>query len=314
MGHALMAWCLKYRVHFIAVGTLGFNPYARKFEAVKDFQSNEIAGFVEYSPIWPVKDKWGEISISAAGPAATALFALFLFILDITIEHNVGHGLKYLAGIASLDAFFNLLPFKTSEHNNSDGRQILKSLRGSIWTPDMWCTTRIRMAHYYKQNPASDKEWLQFREHVLTYCIKFPEVSNNFLVLAWLQTDPEAFAQIIEQLHTDISEVESYKREQYIACRILLNRFDDSLNELFAHDKENKDFLHYFAKSLLSHANGDHHAAIDAIKSARQTYQTPNLDTPAKEEDIIFLAIENHTDLPSLKWPALGKRRVKHKA
>jgi len=177
MGHALAAWALGYRVHFIAVGSHGFNPVKRRFQRVTDYSDNEVAGFIQYSPNWPIKTRWGEIFVSLAGPLATILLGVIFLELDKnfgtrsvyfdvpknipkmytnadgkiiqTLQHQA---FLFLAIVCFLDALANLLPLKSDDKNTTDGRDIFESLFESMWTTESWLNQRAYAAYYYQQD------------------------------------------------------------------------------------------------------------------------------------------------------------------
>ena len=306
MGHAIAAWALKYRVHFIAVGTFGFNPEKRRFQRAYDFSKNEIAGFILYSPEWPIKDRWGEIIVSFCGPLATIILGL----LFLTVRQSLGyfsHGrtaLMLLAIVCFLDAAYNLLPLKSGRSNNSDGRNIWESLFKTMWTPESWVNVRAYAASHNDQVFLSDKEWTELRQECLRTHSDDLEFGQFLRPLAWYKTDPEAFVAIMDKKPWPTGELSNHVIWQYIVSRILVNRYDKDLIALMPDTIDKGDHIYLFARVLLDYASGDHDKAMKTVVEVRQAFKRQSGNVPP-EEEAIFTAIENKTPLPDLVWEAL---------
>lgn len=324
MGHALAAWALGYRVHFIAVGSHGFNPVKRKFQKVTDYSDNEVAGFIQYSPNWPLKSRWGEVIVSLAGPLATILLGIILLefhknlgtrtiYFDVpknipkiysradgkviqTIPHQ---GFIFLAIVCFFDALANLLPLKSGDENTTDGRDIFESLFESMWTAESWLNQRAYAAYYYQQDYVSDKEWQEFRQQC--WQSHDPERSNVLRAIAWHKTDPAAFLAITHI--DDIKETESTKHIiwQYVVSSVLLGQYSPELVQIMPKEIDKENYIYHFAKVLLEYGGGNNSAISHAIKDARETFTDKSGRVP-DEEEAIFKAIENGDPLPALKW------------
>jgi len=125
----------------------------RRFQRVTDYSDNEVAGFIQYSPNWPIKTRWGEIFVSLAGPLATILLGVIFLELDKnfgtrsvyfdvpknipkmytnadgkiiqTLQHQA---FLFLAIVCFLDALANLLPLKSDDKNTMPHITINKTM------------------------------------------------------------------------------------------------------------------------------------------------------------------------------------------
>lgn len=334
MGHAIAAWSLKYRVHFIAIGNVGFNPERREFMEVKDYSKNEIAGFVQYSPQWPLNGRWGDRVVSFCGPLATITIGLLFLLLHEKIGYRIEQtpqiyscgtnkigyyvcspsenlyaksiphtGFMLLAIVCFFDALVNLLPLKFGS-SKSDGRNIFDSFFKPLWTSEVWLATRLNAAFNYNQVSISDAEWRDVRKESLNLTTKDETLRSYLRYVAWLKTDPEACVAAIESGQKDIGEEDEHLRRQYIVSRIILGRFGKDLDELMPPESKTDDSLHCFAKALLNHATGNQVEAVKTVEAARHSYVSTTGTVP-EEEEAIFSAIVNKTPLPELKWEAL---------
>jgi len=313
MGHAIPAWAFGHRVHVITVGKIGFVPAHRKFIKVKISNDKELGGFVSHSPIWPFENKrWKEFLISLGGPLSTALLGgVFLLInyFDIMPDY-VYATLPLLAAACFLSTLVNLLPFRWGGEFDSDGRSMAKSLFESQWTNEQWAASRLFAWHYGQQEIVSREEWRELRK----LCSKtYPPHSNIAALLhycAWVQTDPEAFVAISDSVEFNQYTTDETQDWRYAAMRVLAGSYDQTLDSLIPEAlpvgtiKENAS-IYYFARAIVSYAQGRDEAARRATDAARASYKDIQGDTP-HEETQIFEAIENKRPLPDLKWPRLG--------
>ncbi len=302
MGHALAAWAMRYRVHIIAVGTHGFDPVNRKFRKIVDYSDNEVAGFIHYSPDWPIKSRWGEIFVSFAGPLATIILGLILLWLDSQGEASYmrrHHAFFYLAMVCFLDATVNLIPFKSDGTHKNDGRSIFESLFKSEWTLKSWLNMRAYAASCYQQNSVSDEEWQVFREQ----CWKSNDADFQHVLryLAWAKTDPAAFLAATKLDEIEGVDIIKHVKWQYVASSVLTGRYNEALLQVMPENIEAKNHIYHFAKVLLEYGGGNTKATTLAINDARQAFRKAVGQVPG-EEEAIFKAIENGEPLPALKW------------
>lgn len=157
MGHALAAWSVGHKVHFICVGSWGMSPAQRKLTRMKNSPDREYAGFVAQSPPWDGWTKFGAIWVSAGGAAATALCALLIY-FTAGLTPQLALGLRVIALAFLIDAVVNLLPLIWGGRSASDGLHILQYLSGYRPGPEDWAAMRLR---YTPQGAAltDDREW-----------------------------------------------------------------------------------------------------------------------------------------------------------
>ena len=159
IGHAIAAWSVGHKVHFICVGSWGMSPAKRKLTRMKNSPDREYAGFVAQSARWGGWTKSGAIWVSAGGAAATALCALLIYLsAGLTPEFRLGVRLIALAFL--IDAVVNLLPLIWGGRSASDGLHILQYLSGYAPGPEDWAAMRLR---YVPDDAAltDDAEWAQ---------------------------------------------------------------------------------------------------------------------------------------------------------
>ncbi len=309
MGHAIGAWMVGYRVHIIVVGFLGFDPENITFRRVTETAENEIAGFVSCSPKWPLSgQRWREIWVSFAGPFATILLGLVFLWLDRMYgshsEEYVHFGYFLLAIVCFVDAGFNLFPRKLGSGINNDGRSILTSLWAPQWDTDNWASYRHSLSQQYNQTFILDKEWMKLRRDAA----RLAQIDNDnpyWRQFAWIQSDAEAFAVMVEATFPSLKDCPRLLRAQYVASRVLSGRFEPELKALMPDVSKEEEAIYFFAQALLDYGAGDSSAANAAIAKARALYKAGSGTVPA-DEDRIFQAIENKGPLPPLKWPKMN--------
>jgi len=124
-GHALMARHFVSRLNYMAVGIFGYDFHQRKFEWAKNYQRNEIAGYVSFTPAY-TSNRREESLISFAGPLATIILGVLFIMMDKVFRPS-HTGFLLFAATCFADAIFNLIPLKAGQIK-SDGRQIYENL------------------------------------------------------------------------------------------------------------------------------------------------------------------------------------------
>lgn len=308
MGHALAAWVFNFRVHFIAIGAWGFDLENKQFIRVPDYSKHELAGFVSVSPRWPYERRFDSLLISLAGPLAT--FLMGLSILFVSQYLNLNYRIFIvLVIICFFDAGYNLWPISVRGGHKSDGRQILEELSSerSNRVLKNFLHNRLYAALTYKQDLATDEEWLVLRRELIAQQNSNGGDPEKSLLSAWMQTDPEAFVAMVDSGSQDIKALPKHIQYQYIVSSILIDKYDASF-ETFLQNEDDNDFTTlYFAKALFHYRARNHDIAVNAVKQAREAYIELSGSVPA-EEEVIFSIIENQSTLPDLKWPRLHKK------
>ena len=322
MGHALAAWGCKCRVHFIAVGKFGFDPENRKFQKCPNEVGGKIDGFVEYSPSWPVSNRWAELIVSFSGPLITLIlgFGLLYHFLSFGYDPsypNANTGYMWLGFACVLHTIVNLMPMKISDTLDTDGRNIWNSLFKSCWTLKNWMESRAYVSGAYRQEIASDEEWLLLRCHVLASKENVTSMKDVFRYFAWAKTDPEAFMAVIDNGAGHIVWLPKKIQYQYVCSAVLMGKYKPGLGRLVPQvvDNDTEDpnsILWHFAVVLKAHAEGSLADRWTAVAAARKAYIAAYGEVGV-EEDAIFSAVENGTTLPPMKWPAL-KAEIKPRA
>ncbi len=130
-GHAAAAGILKWRVHLIAIGPIGYHPDRKSFSLKLNRARVDLLGSVS---AWPREGKPQIASrafVAAAGPAANLLAAMVMLGIISKVEMvSKGEALMGSFGIVSLGlALANLVPFKCLSGEKSDGAMIVEFLR-----------------------------------------------------------------------------------------------------------------------------------------------------------------------------------------
>ena len=159
MGHAIAAWSVGHKVHFICVGSWGMSPAQRKLTRIKNSPDREYAGFVAQSARWGGWTKSGAIWVSAGGAAATAFCAVIIYLAS-NLSPGVAIGFKLIGLAFLIDAVVNLIPLIWGGRSASDGLHILQYMAGYQPKPDDWAAMRLR--YVPDEAPlADDAEWAQ---------------------------------------------------------------------------------------------------------------------------------------------------------
>lgn len=170
MGHAIAAWTVGHKVHFICVGSWGMSPAQRKLTRMKNSPDREYAGFVAQSAPWGGWTKFGAIWVSAGGAAATAFCAAIIYFAS-SFSPSVAVGIQLIALAFLIDAVVNLIPLIWGGRSASDGLHILQYMAGYQPKPDDWAAMRLR---YVPANVplTDDQEWAQIASGVGPFIAK----------------------------------------------------------------------------------------------------------------------------------------------
>ena len=172
MGHAIAAWSVGHKVHFICVGSWGMSPAQRKLTRMKNSPDREYAGFVAQTARWGGWTKSGAIWVSAGGAAATALCAALIY-GAAGMTPDIRLGLRVIALAFVIDAVVNLLPLIWGGRSASDGLHILQYLSGYTPKAEDWAAMRLRYTP--ADVPlADDAEWAQLSESASPFVASGP--------------------------------------------------------------------------------------------------------------------------------------------
>ncbi|WP_017930079.1 zinc metalloprotease [Robiginitomaculum antarcticum] len=157
MGHAIAAWGVGHKVHFICVGPFGVSPAQMKLTRIGDAPDREYAGFVASTPKWGQFRRGAAIWVSAGGAMATAACAIIIYMAAQSVP-DLMLGLSLIALAFLIDAIVNLIPLIWDGRSASDGLHIWQYMAGYRPGPESWAATRL---NYIPPGLAltDDEEW-----------------------------------------------------------------------------------------------------------------------------------------------------------
>ena len=300
LGHAVAAWLVGYRVHFIAIMNWGFAPETGRFHKVQDDQFYEMGGFVQFTTPWQDDNKWKDIFVYAAGVLACFLLALIVYLFGLFDWYGPRFSLYGALAIVAV-SLPNLVPFSFSNAVGTDGKHILERLRGSGWSKEIWAANRAWAAQYgYIDSAMSDTEWAQLKN--LDYSAESEYLCYLAKKVAWERTDVENYLRIHDSSGMDPEGLDPDDRNQFIVMSLLAGRdLDPSVKADFEAEDINAEssIIVHFANVLIAHRYGSVEAAKTAVAAARKSY-IAFTGQVADEEEAIFSAVEKGGPLPEL--------------
>ena len=300
MGHAIAAWMVGYRVHFIAVMRLGFAPETGRFHWVRTKEYYELGGFVQYTTGWFQDHKWKDIFVLSAGVLACCLLALIIYAFDLFGWYGGRMSLYVALGIVAA-SLPNFIPFMWGKAVATDGKQILDRLRGGKWSAEVWATNRAWAAQNgFTKQVMSEAEWASVRN------LDFTQQSDYMCYLArkfaWERTDIQAYSRIYAQSSDRVLDMDPDIGYQDLVMQLLAGlNLDPKLKADFeAKDvTEDSSIIMHFANVLFAHHHRSPEAAKAAVDAARRRYIAV-MEQVAPEEEAIFSAVEKGGPLPKM--------------
>ena len=298
LGHAIAAWLVGYRVHMIAVMSLGYTPSTRRFHRIRDHQLHELGGFVVASSAWQKWGKWKDVFLYSGGVLACILFAVCVYLFDVFSGYGANASVYAALAIVAV-TLPNLVPFTFANKVATDGKLILNRLMGKSDPKEMWLKNRVWAAQNgYLESSVSNEEWADIQ--ALNYSDQSLELCFLLKMAAWERTDIAAYMAVHAAIQAKGQPSESSFRYQDLVMTLLADRdLDPELQTELQAEFQNDagSMIYHFARALFANRFQGRAAAIKAAQAARRQYELELGHVP-EGEAAIFLAIERGDALP----------------
>ena len=298
LGHAIAAWLVGYRVHMIAVMSLGYAPETRRIHLIKDHQLHELGGFVVATSSWRNWGKWKDVFLYAGGVLACFLFAAGVYAFDVFGGYGVKASLYTALAIIAV-TLPNLVPFNFSNKVATDGKLILNRLSGHSDPEEMWLKNRIWASQNgYSKNTVSDEEWTDIQS--VNFLSRSPEFGLLVKRTAWERTDISAYVNFLAAVQNGLPTDDTYLRYKDIVMILLAGQdLDSNLQTEIQTEFQNDtgSMIYHFARALFANRYQERADAEKTAQAARRQYELELGHVP-EGEAAIFSAIENGEPLP----------------